>query len=684
MGNYFFNKISIRRAFILFVALVLTACGGSSSKAKTTHLQGGAIQGNTLALKGEVSTISGAFFSGDGVGGGATFSEPTAIFSDGTYLFVADVRSNVIRKIVIATGAVTTLAGKSGVYGSADGTGAAAGFSRPSGITSDGTYLYITDSGNHTIRKLNIATGAVSTLAGSVENIGTRDGVGSEASFRFPYGIVNDGNHLYVTDSSDYAIRKIVIATGEVTTLAGAPNMAGGSADGIGSAARFYRPQGIASDGVNLYVCDSGNRMIRKIVIATGQVSTLLSDITNGPYIDGFVDPVGIAVKNDALYVTDSYTSSVYRVTIATAEKSLLAGSGNAAWGSSDGIGTAARFYQPLGIASDGNNIYVTDTGNNTIRKIGVDRGGVTTLAGSSASYLSSQHITTDGTYLYTANFNLIQKRAIATGLATDMVQLEPGMVANQIGWVGSGHPFIGGITTDGIDLYVSDTGTRTIRKVALATGVITTLAGAADEPAIVDGKGVAARFSNPQAITTDGTHLYVVDEGAIRKIVIATGAVTTLVGDGTPGSVDGVGAAARIGSSMGITTDGTNLYVADYQASTIRKVVIASRTVTTLAGRSGIVGNVDGIGLAASFDTPAGITTDGTNLYISDVESHLIRKLVIATGAVTTIAGSAYVYGTKDGLGVAATLHDPVGVVTDGVDLYIADSLNYALRKIH
>lgn len=101
MYNYFFNKLFIHRMFLLLAAVALTACGGSSGKAKTSDLQGGAIQGSALDLKGDVSTISGIFFSGDGVGGGATFSEPSAIFSDGIHLYVADVRSNVIRKIVI-------------------------------------------------------------------------------------------------------------------------------------------------------------------------------------------------------------------------------------------------------------------------------------------------------------------------------------------------------------------------------------------------------------------------------------------------------------------------------------------------------------------------------------------------------------------------------------------------------
>jgi hypothetical protein len=158
---------------------------------------------------------------------------------------------------------VTTIAGSAGASGSADGTGTAARFYHPFGITTDGTNLYVTDHSNSTIRKIVISTGVVTTIAGSAGAIGSADGTGTAATFNYPIGITTDGTTLYVTDSGNNRIRKIGISTGAVTTLAG--GIANGSADGTGAAAIFNYPTGITRDGTNLYVTDTDNNTIRKI-----------------------------------------------------------------------------------------------------------------------------------------------------------------------------------------------------------------------------------------------------------------------------------------------------------------------------------------------------------------------------------------------------------------------------------
>jgi sugar lactone lactonase YvrE len=169
--------------------------------------------------------------------------------------------NNMIRKIVISTGAVTTLAGSTN-YGASDGTGAAASFSYPNGVATDGTNVYVADSRNNMIRKIVISTGAATTLAGSITE-GSSDGIGTAASFYHPFGVATDGTNVYVADSANNMIRKIVISTGVVTTLAGSTTH--GSSDGTGSAASFYSPEGVATDGTNLYVADTTNHMIREI-----------------------------------------------------------------------------------------------------------------------------------------------------------------------------------------------------------------------------------------------------------------------------------------------------------------------------------------------------------------------------------------------------------------------------------
>ncbi|MGA3282499.1 MAG: hypothetical protein ABSD50_16140 [Smithella sp.] len=247
------------------------------------------------------------------------------------------------------------------------------------------------------------------------------------------------------------------------------------------------------------------------------------------------------------------------------------------------------------------------------------------------------------------------------------------------------------GITTDGTNLYVTESswkkrrGNCTIRKIVIATGAVTTLAGMPDSCEQVDGIGTKAHFEDPTGITTDGTNLYVTDFGTIRKIVIATGEVTTIAGaEDQDGSDDRTGVMARFGYLTGITTDGTNLYVTDFDKHNIRKIVIATGVVTTVAGRAKHEGFADGIGAAARFKMPYGITTDGTNLYVAEnMFAGTIRKIVIATGAVTTVAGNPNESGYADGIGTTASFCDPRGITTDGINLYVADSQNYTIRKI-
>lgn len=311
--------------------------------------------------------------------------------------------------------------------------------------------------------------------------------------------------------------------------------------------------------------------------------------------------------------------------------------------GFADGIGSAARFNWPNGVTTDGTNIYVADSGNNTIRKIVIATGEVTTLAGTAGLSGSADGIGA------VARFN--------------------------------GPP---DLTTDGTNIYVAEWSSNTIRKIVISTGEVTTLAGIAGprdstNAESADGIGSAARFWAPGSITTDGTNLYVVDSGnsTIRKVVISTGAVTTLAGTARAyGSVDGIGAAARFNWPLGITTDGVNLYVVDTNSQTIRKIVISTGTVTTLVGAAQLVGT-------SGVHQLTGITMDGTNLYVVDNNSNTILKIVISTGAVTTLAGHAQSSGAADGIGAAALFHGPYGLTTDGTNLYVADAQNYTIRKI-
>jgi len=362
-------NLSRLTASLLLVALAFTSCGGGET---------GQIRGLNLdSTNAVVVTLAGAAaLSGsvDGTGAAARFYNPAGIITDGTNLFVADMLNSTIRKIVLATGAVTTLAGSAGLNGATDGTGAAARFNNPHGITLDGTNLYVADSGNSTIRKVEILTGVVTTLAGSAGLNGAADGTGAAARFNNLHGITTDGTNLYVTDTDNCTIRKIVIATGSVTTVAGSAGLHGAS-DGTGMAARFNTPSGMTTDGANLYVADTYNNTIRIIVIATGDVTTLagsaeLSGSTDGASTSAlFYHPHGMTTDMVNLYVADALNHTIRKIALASGDVTTLAGSAGLS-GSTDGTGTAARFNVPSGMTTDGISIYVADMNNDTIRKI--------------------------------------------------------------------------------------------------------------------------------------------------------------------------------------------------------------------------------------------------------------------------------------------------------------------------
>src|SRR6185369_5911024 len=306
--------MAFMKIIVLCAAIVGLASGCGKSNDVSTTQMGGAIQGKALSLTGSVSTLAGSAGTAgsvDDIGASARFNELGGITTDGQNLYVADSVNSTIRKVNIATGTVTTLAGTAGAIGYIDGVGAAARFDRPADITTDGSNLYVTDANNRVIRKVVIATGAVSTLAGTAGNIGSADGIGGSASFFMPLGITTDGTNLYITDIGNETIRKVEIASGVVTTIAGTAGIMG-SSDGSGGAARFLSLHYITTDGTNAYVTDG--RTIRKVVLTTGNVTTLagLQNRTS-------LDPTG----------------------------------------SVDGVGASASFEFPAGITTDGSNLYV-------------------------------------------------------------------------------------------------------------------------------------------------------------------------------------------------------------------------------------------------------------------------------------------------------------------------------------
>ena len=239
----------------------------------------------------------------DGIDSAATFIYPISIATDSAAnVYVADKVNNTIRKITPA-GAVSTLAGTAGVSGHADGIGAQASFSGPVGVANDSEgNVYVADYGNNTIRKIT-PNGAVTTFAGTAGVAGNADGVGANASFTSPYAIATDSaGNVFVAEMPSHTIRKITPA-GVVTTLAGKAGEPG-RANGIGADASFTFPRGVATDKAgNVYVADYGNDTIRKVT-PNGVVTTIAGKAGESAEYDGiggaarFSEPVAVATDS--------------------------------------------------------------------------------------------------------------------------------------------------------------------------------------------------------------------------------------------------------------------------------------------------------------------------------------------------------------------------------------------------
>lgn len=628
----------------------------------------------------------------DSAGLVARFGNPgyVAIDSSGNF-YVADTYNNTIRKIT-AAGVVTTLAGTAGVTGSTDATGAAASFNEPQGIAIDSAgNVYVADSLNNRIRKIT-PDGVVTTFAGSGAGFPSTDGQGILARLDTPYGLAIDGSgNLYVAEQDGGSIRKIT--DGFVSTL---------EPDGF-----FDSPRGIAVDnGGNVYVANTEGNNIW-VIPAVG-AKFLLAGNSGGAggsvdNVDGlsarFDGPAGLVFDGGILYVSDRFNDTVRTVDTNTTAVTTLAGGVE---GYTDGVGTLARFDGPSGVAIDGGNLFVVDSDNSTIRKIVIGTQVVTTLAGA------------PGQYGYLNATGAAARFDYPGGLATDSagnVYVSSNSVIRKATPGGEVSTLAGTVDTcpDGIDtspsasfcypegiatdsagnVYVADTYNNAIRKVT-STGLVTTLAGIVGaECGVADGTGTSASFCFPSGVATDSAgNLYVADtsNSTIRKIVISTGVVTTLAGAaGQTGSTNDIGSAARFTYPIGIVTDSSgNIYVTDSPDPngegggpgnyTIRKIT-AEGVVSTLAGTAGVTGSTDATGAAARFGYPFGIASDSAgNLYVADYDNYTIRKILISTGAVTTLAGTAGQNGFTPGA-LPGVLSNPKGIAVFGTTLYFGSN---------
>ena len=724
-----------------------------------------------ITSAGVVTTLAGGggtSGSADGTGSSARFYYPQALAVDGSgNVFVADTDNNTIRKIT-SSGVVTTIAGSPGVSGSADGTGSAALFYQPSGIAVDANgNLYVADSTNCTIRVVT-SSGVVTTLAGTPRTSGSTDGTGSAALFGDPVGITVDSNgNLYVADGNS-TIRKISSA-GVVTTLAGVANKPG-SADGKGIAASFFSPRAVTADSLgNLYVADTGNNTIRMIT-TVGVVTTLAGSTGTVGSADGtgsaalFNQPQGIAVdSNGNLYVADTsnYTIRKGQLTPPTlpaistqpVSESVNVGAISTFSVSATGVPLPSYQWQLNGTNVSGATGPTLTIANTQLADAGIYTVVVTNGSGSVTSSPATLAVTVPITYSATTLATLPVGSTGPNGVAVDSsgtIYVTAGNAVEKVTSSGTVTLLAGSLTASGSadgmgaaasfnkptgiatdssgNVYVADSGNNSIRKVT-PIGAVTTLAGLIQGNA--DGVGVAAQFDDPTAVALDSSgNVYVADTGnnELRKIT-PNGTTTTLLSGSTFTFANEIQPYSSAYSITGVAVDGSgNLYIGvaitipfghgDFPADIVSVLKVTSTgTYTVLfqvADYAALLGSepgdgslaIDGngnfyvlagdalfqganlisslIGTPLQTDRPLAIATDSKGLiYVANPPAQAV-EVVTPVGSVPNIAtqptGGTIAYGADLTLSVAASA-TPAPTYqwqVDGVNIAGATSSSY------
>jgi hypothetical protein len=557
------------------------------------------------------------------------------------------------------------LAGGLGGPGEADGSGASARLNVPTAVASDGNgNLYVSEfssgTGNGcTLRKVDL-TGTipvVSRLGGVPGQCLTVDGkLGVDARFSFIRALTADvaAGVLWVVEIG--AIRKVTLATGMVTTLqVGTPP----------GPLNFSGYTGLAIDSANntLYISSQGQQTIHKVVLTGAGTDTLFAGIARSPGADDapsgpatmarFHSPQHLAFDGTNLWVADRDNSTLRKIVVGLNNGQVTTVAGMAGvTGSSDGVGSAARLTSPVGLSlgNTPNTLYVTDQAVGVVRTFATGSSMLTTLAGTAHANVG----VTNGIFPAADN---------GRGLSATF-----------------GEPR--GITYDTATgtLFVVEIDNSILRQIGLnASNAVTTVAGTQALLGNKDGAGPSARFWSLGNVVSDGSVAYLADNGnaTIRSYDLATGLVSTVAGQaGMLGGDDGAATTqARFNRPEGLFLDGTNLYISDGGGSTIRKLDLTTKTVSTLAGQYLVPGFADGIATAATFTYPVYITGDGADhLFVSDLSAPILRRLTLSTGEVKTIAGNMTA-GFMDGTGTGASFSAPYGIAVDGGVLYVCDA---------
>jgi sugar lactone lactonase YvrE len=638
------------------------------------------------SLTGIITTVAGMIGPGQEWNGGpatATFVSPNGIaFDSAGNMFLSERIPCRIRRVDAATGIITTVAGTydlercpAGCY-SGDGVPAKdALLYGPRGLWVDAkNNLFIADTFNHRIRRIDAATGIITTIAGNgAKGYSGDGGPARDASFDSPCHVAVDlSGNVYISDTLNNRIRRVDAGTQSVSTIAGTGTAGFGGDDGPARSAILYGPGQLSFDSAgNLYVVDWMNNRVRRIaatgsaVSASGIITTVAGNGIWGFGGDGgpatsaaFRSPWGITVDGAGrLYIADTMNNRV-RLVDTNGRISTILGNGKRRFLGDNGPAWAGALTWPNGIAADPDgNLYIADQGNRLIRKVDATTGVITTFAGSGA-------IGSEGD----------------NGPATEAAFYYPRGIASD-SWG---------------NIFIADTLNHRIRRVDASSKIVTTVAGNGDDTGSID--GVAATRSAvaaPRGLALDVYgNLFIAETGGnkIRKVDAGSGYITTIAGTGQAGfsGDDGMATAAALNGPSGIAIDTLgNFFIADTNNHRVR-LVTRNGVISTVAGNG--KDSKDGEGgpaTAASIGEPSCVIVDSqSNLYISgsSLFDERIVKVDLATKRLTRITGGQAEFGAvgDGGPSSGARFWTPVGLAIDrSGNLLIADETNDRIRII-
>ncbi|MCB9738942.1 MAG: SMP-30/gluconolactonase/LRE family protein [Deltaproteobacteria bacterium] len=635
-----------------------------------------------------LSTVAGSSSGNvDGKGTAAKFADTYDVTLDGAGLaWIADSANHTIRTMD-KDGNVATVAG--GVKGLLDGPLDKARFNTPFAVEADRIgRIYVSDYGNHRIRRLD-ASKTVSTFAGSVS--GYLDGSGEQAQFKSQMGITlcPDGA-LVVADTGNQRIR-MVAPDGKVTTIAGSGTAA--FVDGAGSSAGFSSPGDVACSADAIYVADTGNRRIRKII--GGQVTTVAGSGSNGAQ-DGpgtsasFGSPRFLSLRSDGMLFIADETNHRVRSLSPEGTVATLVGTGSNS--SNDGAANVATISYPRGLVvmPDGG-LLLGDGGSKRMRRL--QRTAVYCEDGDACGKDSCDSKT--GACVHTA-VNVGKSCDDGTACTASSACSSAGVCAGTAKSCDDGNSCSVDLCdpTDGTCLHptpfkVCDDGDAcTSGEVCWAgtcgskTPVVSTVAGKVGTSGDLDGDVGTGTMNTSYGMAFAGDLLYFSSYGGhrIRTWDRKTGKLATVAGNGSAGYTDGDAATARFNAPWGVAVVGSQVWIADTSNHRVRK--LEGGTVSTPAG-NGSAGYADGAGWQARFNTPRGLVHDGHGrLVVADAGNHRLRR-VLADGTVSTLCGDGTA-GYADGPAASAQLHTPGAVAYDGKgNLVFLDTGALRLRRL-